>query len=521
MKIERSRSRGLRATCSTICALVVGGEERLALAALGHRQHADEVGQPHVRRRLQLRVLVQEVVDLPRLVGDPDVERLLAATRSWKTMKFAQKISSRRRSIWNACSSCSPASRVDVRGLRRELGARGMDRLAARLEQRRHRAAAPASGPRGRGRCRRSSRAIATSRHAWPRPIGEETSSARCGRAAGAHPVRGARRGRLEAPGELVDQPVDEHRVARHRDVARRRRAGRARPPVSSASATPRSNGWQLSRSPWTTSTGQRTRRQIASTSSFVVATGSAVVHQQHVDPAVEPVGDGVLDLLRRVRLREHLAEEELEEARGSRARCSGGCPSPSPRALELLVEARRARPRRGAVGLSNGTPGRDARRSRARAPDAPQRSAPTARRRPRRCRRARRARSTVASITARQSDAHQLLEPRAGRVGLVGPAVAAAVVDDDAVSGARGSGPAPSRGASGRSGSAAGARSSCSRRRRPRSTGAARRGRRVPGLVGLRARGAASPGLRRRSTSRPRLEHEVERRLARRGGSA
>ena len=58
--------------------VVVGGQERLALAARRHRQEADEVGQPDVRRRLQLGVLVQEVVELPRLVADPDVERLLA-----------------------------------------------------------------------------------------------------------------------------------------------------------------------------------------------------------------------------------------------------------------------------------------------------------------------------------------------------------------------------------------------------------------------------------------------------------
>ncbi len=49
----------------------VGGEERLALAALGQRQPADEVGEEDERRALVLRVLVQEVVDVPRLVADP------------------------------------------------------------------------------------------------------------------------------------------------------------------------------------------------------------------------------------------------------------------------------------------------------------------------------------------------------------------------------------------------------------------------------------------------------------------
>ena len=43
------------------------------LAAVGHRQPADEVGQPRVGGALLLRVLVQVVVDLPALVGDPQV----------------------------------------------------------------------------------------------------------------------------------------------------------------------------------------------------------------------------------------------------------------------------------------------------------------------------------------------------------------------------------------------------------------------------------------------------------------
>jgi hypothetical protein len=50
---------------------------RLALAALGHWQPADEVGQPHVCGALALRVLVEVVVDLPGLVADPHVVALL------------------------------------------------------------------------------------------------------------------------------------------------------------------------------------------------------------------------------------------------------------------------------------------------------------------------------------------------------------------------------------------------------------------------------------------------------------
>ena len=58
--------------------VVVGGQECLALAAVGHRQPADEVGQPDVGGALLLRVLVQVVVELPRLVADPEVVVLVA-----------------------------------------------------------------------------------------------------------------------------------------------------------------------------------------------------------------------------------------------------------------------------------------------------------------------------------------------------------------------------------------------------------------------------------------------------------
>ena len=58
--------------------VVVGGQECLAVAAVSHRQPADEVCQPRERRVLDLGVLVQVVVELPGLVADPEVVALLA-----------------------------------------------------------------------------------------------------------------------------------------------------------------------------------------------------------------------------------------------------------------------------------------------------------------------------------------------------------------------------------------------------------------------------------------------------------
>ena len=150
MKIDRSRRRGLRATCSTIWALWSAARNASRSPPLGHRQHADEVGQPHVRRGLQLRVLVQEVVDLPGLVGDPDVERLLAdevvedhEVRAEDLVEAAQHL--------ERVELVLARFRIDARGLGGELRARRMHRLAAGFEQRRQ-GAGRASGPRGPGR---------------------------------------------------------------------------------------------------------------------------------------------------------------------------------------------------------------------------------------------------------------------------------------------------------------------------------------------------------------------------------
>ena len=58
--------------------VVVGRQLGLARSTLRRRQPAHEVGEEAVARGLQLRILVQEVVDLPCLVADPEVVAPLA-----------------------------------------------------------------------------------------------------------------------------------------------------------------------------------------------------------------------------------------------------------------------------------------------------------------------------------------------------------------------------------------------------------------------------------------------------------
>ena len=86
-------------------------------------------------------------------------------------------------------------------------------------------------------------------------------------------------------------------------------------PPVASASAMPRPGPVIASSVPWITSTGQRTRPASSRCRVGVERLARACRRDQRLGRRLEPPADAVLDRLRRVRLREHLREEELEEA--------------------------------------------------------------------------------------------------------------------------------------------------------------------------------------------------------------
>jgi hypothetical protein len=174
-------------------------------------------------------------------------------------MKFATRISSIRRIAWNACRSCSCASSTTC-----------ADSLARNRDAGWTRSPAASSiavtgGCASQSSCTsgwrsRSSAAIATSRRAWPRPIGDDRYSARFGRrAARAQRVDDGRRGatsptnswinRLTATGSRTFGPWPPPSTVT------------IRPPVTSASAAPPACGAMPSSSPWMTSTGRSTRR--------------------------------------------------------------------------------------------------------------------------------------------------------------------------------------------------------------------------------------------------------------------
>ena len=131
------------------------------------------------------------------------------------------------------------------------------------------------------------------------------------------------------------------------------------------------------------------------------------VVHEQCLDRAVEPVGDCVLDVLGRVGLREHLAEEELEEAPMVAAHVVAVVLLPALGPVSFSSNDSSAAALNGWGGVISGMPGASATIPSTRSgcvaaswtegqTPSPQMPARTA------------ASVDVASITARQSDAYQ-----------------------------------------------------------------------------------------------------------------
>ena len=113
--------------------VVVRGQHGLALAALGHRQPADEVRQPAVRRALQLGVLVQVVVELPRLVSDPEVV-LLGAGDVVEDHEVGEQDLVHPPDRLERVQLVTVGLRLDVARLVRQVPAGGMDALARGLE---------------------------------------------------------------------------------------------------------------------------------------------------------------------------------------------------------------------------------------------------------------------------------------------------------------------------------------------------------------------------------------------------
>ena len=191
------------------------------------------------------------------------------------------------------------------------------------------------------GTRRRSSSAIRTSRHAWPSPIGDETTSARRGCEAGrAH--RAGIRGPHATSRRRRFTPTGSRTSARCPEPSRTT----SRPPVSSATRAPRSGGTISSARALDHDDGAAHRAAQRLGRLPVRDALLAAGHGQDLRRGVEPPRDAVLERLRRVRLRQRLGEEELEEAPEVLLPVLGGVLGPAaiaPRRLVGEVGHRRA----------------------------------------------------------------------------------------------------------------------------------------------------------------------------------
>ena len=147
------------------------------------------------------------------------------------------------------------------------------------------------------GTCRRSSRAMATSRRAWPSPIGEDRYRARLGRRRARVQVRVAGAGAAPpvsappfpatatppAPSSPANSATSVFTLTGSRTwgACPAPSSRTSWPPSSPARAAPTPAGTWASSVPWTTSTGQRTRGQSAATSA-----GSMILVSQPRNPA-------------------------------------------------------------------------------------------------------------------------------------------------------------------------------------------------------------------------------------------
>ena len=293
----------------------VGGQERLALAALGQRQPAHEVGQEHERRALVLGVLVQEVIDVPRLVADPEVVGLLSGevaedhvVGQQDLVHLADRLEDRERVL----ARCA----LNVPGLRRQRGARRVHPLPGRLERGRQRVLGePIDREPGDERAE-----LARDRDVAPRVAEADRRGHQEGPPAAPRRPRPAplRRGRgtEHARGEIVDQRVDPYGVARGRDLARSLehhqlptgQLGDAPAPLERRDAVEVA----VDRQDRAAHGGHERLGLLAR----LVARRRVHRAFEHRAPGVEAPAHAVLDLLLGMGLLEDLAEEELDEAR-------------------------------------------------------------------------------------------------------------------------------------------------------------------------------------------------------------
>ena len=290
--------------------VVVGRHERLPLVAVRHREPADEVGQPDVGGALLLGVLVEVVVDLPRLVADPEVVLVVAHD-------VVEEHEVRAEDLVHAPDRLERvevvlgALALDVAGLVREQGARRVDSFALGLEHVRHRALRePVDFEIGDQRAKLvRDRDVAPS-VAEPdrRRDVERAPTARLPPAA----IAARRHRRSDRLGELAQELVDLHGVAHQREVTRTLERDERPTRRVGERNTPR-----VRLDPVTVSVDDQhgaAHVRGVSTDGLLAQRRCELGRDQRLRRRFEAPAHGVLGWLRRVRLVQRVPEEEPEE---------------------------------------------------------------------------------------------------------------------------------------------------------------------------------------------------------------
>ncbi len=286
--------------------VVVGGQECLALAGAGHRQPADEIGEPGVGGPFLFWVLVQVVVQFPGFVADPQVVVFLAG-QVVEDHEVGEQDLVHPPDGLEGVQVVPGRLGLDVPGLAGQLGARRVNALTARRQDFADRVLGePVDFEAGMELAQ-----LIGDRHI-PLRVAQADWRADVERAPRPAPAARPAGHRRRRAGEVAEQQVERDRVARMRRV------------------------------PGTVERDQRPVRQLGERGAGGMGPDRVVaaVHDQHraADPGrelahrglVEPWrGDGrdqslrrclqapadaVLDLLGRVRFGERLGEEELQE---------------------------------------------------------------------------------------------------------------------------------------------------------------------------------------------------------------
>ena len=291
--------------------VVVGGQPRLLGTALGHRQPAHEVGQERVGRALELGVLVQVVVELPRLVADPQVVVALAHD-------VVEEHEVGEQDLVHPAPGLEGVELVPVRlggdvpRLEREVPARRVDALAAALEHVGDRLLRQPLDLE----LRLERAQLLCDRDVAPR-VAEPDRGGHVERALGA-PDRAAERRAARGPLPRALAEVAQHQVERH-GVAGVRAVADALELDELGARRRRERGAAVGRDEVVLVALGHEQRAVEAAEQLadrrLVGAGRADREGERLRVALEAPADAVLELLRRVRLRIAAAEEELEVA--------------------------------------------------------------------------------------------------------------------------------------------------------------------------------------------------------------